>query len=137
MQLIYPMGLLAIFTLLYAGLVLATRIKAYRQGDVKARYLREFTDDTPPSYMQKPTRHWSNLFELPVLFYAVCLTILVLNLSDTVFIYLAWSFFVMRLIHALIHTTYNHVLHRLGAFIIGHLIILAMWVRLLMMVPAS
>lgn len=134
MNIIYPMGLLAIFTLLYASIMITGRKKAIAAGDVKASYFKEYNNDTPPGYMQKVTRQWANLYEVPVLFYAVCAAVLALRLDDTVFVYMAYIFFCLRLVQAFIHTTYNNVYHRLLIFFCGMVIVLAMWVRLLLMV---
>ncbi len=133
MSVIYPMGLLAIFTLLYSTVLLSGRMKAVRKGDVRFSYFREYTSQTPPGYMQKATRQWANLYEVPVLFYAACAAILILKLDDLVFVYLAYVFFGLRLVQALIHTTYNNVLHRLMIFAAGMITVLAMWLRLLLM----
>ncbi len=134
MSIIYPMGLLAIFTLLYSSILITGRKKAVQEGDVKASYFKEHNNGTPPSYMQKATRQWANLYEVPVLFYAVCITILALKLDDMIFVYMGYIFFSLRLVQAFIHTTYNHIYHRLLIFFCGMVTVLAMWVRLLLMV---
>lgn len=134
MSVIYPMGLLAIFTLLYSSVLITGRKKAVKQGDVKASYFKEYNNDNPPSYVQKATRQWANLYEVPVLFYAVCAVILALRLDDLVFVYMAYIFFSLRLVQAFIHTTYNNVYHRLLIFFCGMVTVLAMWVRLLLLV---
>lgn len=134
MSIVYPMGLMAIFTLLYSCFLIRTRIKALKAGDVKRTFFRTYDNDTPPDYVQKPTRHWANLFEVPVLFYAVCAAILATGLEDSVFIYLAYGFFGLRLIHAYVHTTYNKVIHRVGVFFFGMVTVFTMWVRLMWLV---
>lgn len=134
MSVIYPMGLLAIFTLLYSIILLRGRMKAVKSGDIKLSYFREYNTQTPPSYMQKASRQWSNLYEAPVLFYAACAAILILKLDDLVFTYLAYIFFGLRVVQAFIHTTYNNILHRLMIFACGMITLLAMWTRLLLMV---
>ena len=134
MSIIYPMGLLAIFTLLYSSVLITGRKKAVASGALKPSYFKEYNNDTPPSYVQKATRQWSNLYEVPVLFYAVCAAILALRLDDMIFTYMAYSFFGLRLVQSLIHTTYNNVYHRLLIFACGMVTVLAMWVRLLLMV---
>ena len=134
MSIIYPMGLLAIFTLLYSVVLVTGRTKAMKTGDVKVSYFKEYNNDTPPSYVQKATRQWSNLYEVPVLFYAVCAAILALNIHDVIFIYMGYVFVSLRLVQAFIHTTYNHIMHRFLIFACGLVTVLAMWVRLLLMV---
>ncbi len=134
MSIIYPMGLLAIFTLLYSSVLITGRNRAIKSGDIKPDYFEEHNNDTPPSYVQKATRHWSNLYEVPVLFYAVCAAILALGLDDLVFTWLAYSFLIFRLLHSFIHTTYNNIYHRLLIFACGLVVVLAMWIRLLLIV---
>ena len=137
MSIIYPMGLLAIFTLLYSSVLITGRKKAVASGDIKPSYFKEYDNDTPPSYMQKATRQWSNLYEVPVLFYAVCAAILALRLDDMIFTYMAYCFFGLRLVQSFIHTTYNNVYHRLLIFSCGMVTVLAMWVRLLLIVDMA
>lgn len=132
MSVIFPMGLLAIFTLLYSSIMITSRRKAINSGDIKPSYFKEYNNDTPPAYMQKATRHWANLYEVPVLFYAVCAAILALGLDDIIFVYLAYSFLGFRFLQAFIHTTYNNIYHRLLIFSCGLAIVLAMWIRLLL-----
>ncbi|MBL4800563.1 MAG: MAPEG family protein [Emcibacter sp.] len=134
MSIIYPMGLLAIFTLLYSSVLITGRKRAVKSGDIKPSYFKEYNNDTPPSYMQKATRQWSNLYEVPVLFYAVCAAVMALRLDDIIFTYMAYIFFGFRLLQSFIHTTYNDVYHRLLIFACGMITVLAMWVRLLLIV---
>jgi len=134
MSIIYPMGLLAIFTLLYSSVLITGRNRAMKSGAIKPSYFKQYDNDTPPDYMQKATRHWSNLYEVPVLFYAVCAAILALRLDDMVFTWMGYSFLIFRLLHSFIHTTYNNVYHRLLIFACGLVVVLAMWIRLLLIV---
>lgn len=133
MSVIYPMGLLAIFTLLYSTVLISGRIKAVKAGDLRPGYFKEHNNGTPPGYVQKPTRQWANLYEVPVLFYAAGAAILALGLDDAVFVYMAYVFVGLRLVQAGIHTTYNNVTHRLFVFACGLIMVLALWIRLLLM----
>lgn len=71
---------------------------------------------------------YRNQFELPVLFYVLALLVLVLRLSDILFVVLAWLFVASRLLHAYIHTTSNELRARGGTFGIGMMILLVMWI---------
>ena len=71
-----------------------------------------------------------NLFELPVLFYLAVLLSMVLLIQDPVLTVLAWVFAVSRVIHSLIHCTYNRVMHRFIAYAISCLALILMWLRL-------
>lgn len=69
-----------------------------------------------------------NLFELPVLFYVVCLALAATHLVTPLQLGLAWSFVALRACHSLIQTTYNRVMHRFAVFVLGFLCLMAMWV---------
>jgi hypothetical protein len=71
-----------------------------------------------------------NLFELPVLFYAAVLLSLVLMIQDTLLVQLAWGFVALRIVHSVIHCTYNNVNHRFAAYAISCIFLMFMWIRL-------
>lgn len=74
--------------------------------------------------------NYSNLFELPVLFYTAILLTLILMVQDGILVILAWSFVGSRYVHSLIHVTYNQVMHRFLVFVFSSFVLLAFWVRL-------
>jgi hypothetical protein len=43
---------------------------------------------------------------------------------------LAWGFVVLRIVHSLIHCSYNNVNHRFAAYALSCLFLLFMWIRL-------
>src|SRR5579883_113832 len=60
--------------------------------------------------------NFRNLFEMPVLFYAA-LFIAFLSAQVGVFtLTLAWAFVVLRILHSVIHCSYNKVMHRFYAY---------------------
>ena len=69
-----------------------------------------------PRDVSIPNRNYMNLLELPMLFYVVCIVLYVTAGASIATIALAWAFVVLRVVHSLIHLTYNRVLHRLAAF---------------------
>lgn len=83
-----------------------------------------------PAAAAVTVRHYGNLFELPVLFYAACLTAYVLDVVDAWTLGLAWVFVAARLVQSVVHLTYNNPMHRGGAFILSIFILLALWVLL-------
>lgn len=82
--------------------------------------------------MLKLARNFSNLLEVPVLFYTVSIVSLSLGLANHTMIILAWSFVILRMIHSVIHITYNNPLHRFVVFLLSSVIVLVMWVHLVM-----
>ena len=55
-------------------------------------------------------RNLTNLFELPILFYAVCICIYMTGNIDEYFITLAYSFFYLRVIHSIYHIFFNQLI---------------------------
>ncbi len=71
--------------------------------------------------------NFRNLFELPVLFY-LALVVLALTAYVTVAtLVLAWLFVALRIVHSVIHCTYNRVYHRFLAYLAGGLALWALW----------
>jgi hypothetical protein len=69
-----------------------------------------------------------NLLELPMLFYVVCLILYVTAGASRLAILVAWAYVALRIVHSLIHLTYNHVLHRLSAFTLSNIALVSLWV---------
>ena len=84
-----------------------------------------------PTRVNLPSENLSNLFELPVLFYAVCLYLYVTGQVDPTYLVLGYGFFVFRLLHSVIHCTYNRVLHRFYAYSIASV---ALWAMIILAV---
>jgi hypothetical protein len=84
-----------------------------------------------PGQTRKFANCYSNQFELPVLFYVLCLMAHTTRTADLIFVILAWIFVVCRIIHAYIHTGSNVVARRGGIFGIGFIVIVIMTAFLL------
>lgn len=74
--------------------------------------------------------NFSNLFELPILFYTAILLTLILMVQDGILVILAWSFVISRYLHSFVHVSYNRVMHRFSVFIFSSFVLLAYWIRL-------
>jgi hypothetical protein len=71
--------------------------------------------------------NFSNLFELPVLFYVLCLALLASNSGTPGYVTAAWIFVALRMGHSVIHVTYNRVFHRFAFWVLGALWLFGMW----------
>ena len=76
------------------------RLRAVREGLTPVSYFRLLQGAQEPEFLAKPSRHYLNLFETPVLFYAGCLAGLVAGVNDAVAVGLAWAYVLARLLHA-------------------------------------
>ena len=76
-----------------------------------------------PEKVTYPAHNLRNLFELPVLFYALCLYLYASGSVDTVYVAAAWLFVALRVLHSAIHCTVNIVMARFGAYMAGALVL--------------
>lgn len=84
---------------------------------------------TVPEKINLPSENLINLFELPVLFYATCIYLYVTGRVDTTYLVLAYCFLAFRMLHSVIHCTYNQVMHR---FYLYSLSSLSLWAMIVM-----
>lgn len=114
-----------------AFLTVRARVQAVRNRKISINYFKLMQGEEVPDTVIKTTRHFNNMFEMPVLYFVVCSLYLALNIDSQIALYLAWMFLGFRIVHAYIHITYNNSMHRLGAFMGGNVCILVLWLNLL------
>ena len=76
-----------------------------------------------PTWVNRTADNYNHLFEQPVAFYAVTLTIALVNSFNSLIVQLAWAYVLIRIIHSLVQLTINIVLVRFFLFASGWLII--------------
>lgn len=82
---------------------------------------------TPPG-VSNPSDNFKNLFEMPVLFYALALYLFVTNQVDAIYVYAGWVFVAFRALHSAVHCTFNLVLLRFWLYAIATI---ALWCMVL------
>ncbi len=132
MTLIYPMFAMVVLTFVMMFVLGGSRLYSVWKREVHPSYYQLFSGEGIPEYVLKPSRNFSNLLEVPVLFYLVCLLAIVLKLESASLLALAWVFVALRCIHSIIHMTYNNPLHRLLVFAVSSLLVLVMWIELML-----
>lgn len=65
-----------------------------------------------PAVVSNPSDNLKNLFEIPVLFYALALVLFVTGQVDAVYLVAAWAFVAFRALHSAVHCTVNVVMVR-------------------------
>ncbi|MEJ2760429.1 MAG: MAPEG family protein [Gammaproteobacteria bacterium] len=81
-----------------------------------------------PENVNNASNNLKNLFELPVLFYAVCLYLYVTQQADAVHLACAWGFLLFRVVHSVIQCTANRVLPRFYAYATASV---ALWIMVI------
>ena len=76
-----------------------------------------------PARLNNPSNNLKNLFELPVVFYALCTLLFVTGRVDGFYIGAAWVFVVFRVLHSLVHCTVNRVSWRFAAYFLSSLVL--------------
>ena len=126
-----PIIVLALWTLFVMLWMFQRRVGAFRAQNIAPDQVQHPTDVSPslPSSVRSIGANFINLGELPVVFYAVSLAIFAAGHVDQIHIYCAWAFVATRIMHSLIHATYNRVMHRFGIYLLGALAVIIMTVR--------
>ena len=77
-----------------------------------------------PPEVSNPSDNLKNLFEIPVLFYALALYLFVTEQVDGMNLVAAWVFVAFRALHSAVHCTINVVMLRFNLYLISTL---AVW----------
>jgi hypothetical protein len=123
-----PMGALALLTFLVLILIPFRRFRAGFAGQVTAADFRYGESARVPGDVSIPNRNYMNLLEMPMLFYVICLMLYVSHRVQPGFMWLAWTYVGLRMLHSLVHLTYNRVMHRLTLFALSNFVVATMWI---------
>jgi hypothetical protein len=124
-----PMGALAALTFVVLTLIPFVRFRAAFAGRVKREDFALGESARVPADVSLPNRNYMNLLELPLLFYVLCVVVLVTRRIDPALVMMAWIYVGLRAIHSAIHILYNNVFHRLTAFAASNVVLALMWVH--------
>jgi len=130
--------MLAVVALTFVAFVrmAAARGAAVKGGHDPAFY-KAHLGAPEPEATTAAVRHYGNLFEMPTLFYAACLTGFVLGGVGRWTLIFAWAYVAGRLVQSAVHMTYNNPSHRGMGFILSVLAMLALWVNVAIRVCAA
>ena len=107
----------------------ARRIPAMKNARVPVQTytIPEKVVELLPASVNYSAYNLKNLFELPVLFYALCLVLYVTETVDMTYLVAAWAFLGFRVLHSIVHCTVNIVMLRFYLYAAGAL---ALWFML-------
>ena len=116
----------------------SARRAALTSGQLKVRDIA-LGQTTWPNRPQQISNSYDSQFQVPLLFYILVILAWITRHADLLFVVMAWIFVLLRIAHAYIHTTSNHVPTRFRVFAAGVFVLLAMWVifavRILLALP--
>jgi hypothetical protein len=108
------------------------RLYVDRIGEIRQRRIDPQSLATTASAGQALQRvqasdNFKNLFEVPVLFYALCAVLASAQDVSAFFVAGAWVYVALRWIHSFIHLTYNRVMHRFTVYVLSTVVLLTLW----------
>lgn len=127
---LYPLFAMVLLVAIVVTLLWSLRKNAIRSRQVSIGYYRDFSGDEP-NYNKVVARHYSNLFEMPVLFYLVVIAAYLTQHVTVWMVGLAWVYVLCRYVHSYVHLTQNL------AFLLSAIVLLAMWLGLLLLMLKS
>lgn len=120
-----PLFVQVLLTFAVAFGLAGNRFRAVKRDDLEGPVsLRE---PNWPVYVRKFEYNYQNQFEMPVLFYVLTILAMITRHADLFFVLMAWVFVTLRVLHALVHVTFNQIRVRGGIFIASVIVLTVMW----------
>ena len=132
MSILYPvfaMAALTFFCMIRLGFL---RYSAVRRGEIDFRFFRQYKDYEEPENLRVLSRHVVNLYETPVLFYAISIIAFITDTVSILILALAWAYVALRYVHSYIHQTSNIVIHRFRVFVTSQFVLMTLWIVVLL-----
>jgi hypothetical protein len=82
-----------------------------------------------PPEAQWPSHNYNHLMEQPTIFYAIALTLALMDFGGGINYYLAWGYVGFRIVHSIVQCTVNIVAVRFPLFLFASLCLLGMTVH--------
>lgn len=124
--------LLPVFVQVFLVVALALVMGQRRYAAVRGRAVRRedviLGQKSWPPAAQAASNAFSNQFEVPMLYFALVPLAIVTRKADLVFVVLSWVFVLSRVAHAGVYVTTNAIPYRSGAYAVGVVALVAMWI---------
>src|SRR5215211_3663321 len=119
-----PVVALVAWTLLVMVWMMVARFSEFRRMGVKPGTIPDGARGVDLEGKAAPGAQWkshnyNHLMEQPTLFYAIALTLALMDFGSGINYWLAWGYAGLRMIHSLIQATTNVVRYRLTVFLLA------------------
>jgi len=95
------------------------RAEDFASGENALRYFQP---------VEMPSNNFSNLFEMPVLFFALVPLLMITHQGNHIQVMLAWVYVALRALHSFIHIVVRKVVLRATVYWLSCAVLIAMWV---------
>ena len=128
-----PLIALVAWTLVMFVWMYATRIPAMRRAgalDNRVGKRPGHLDEVLPAETQWKAHNYNHLMEQPTRFYAVAISLAIMNDYDPMTVNFAWAYVGLRVVHSLVQATVNMVRIRFGLFLAASIVLILLTIRL-------
>ena len=128
---------LVLLTAVVGAYLLFTRVQEMRQKRIHPQAASTSVQMAARLENVQAADNFRNLFEVPVAFYALVAVALATHQTPGWLVLGAWVFVALRVLHSIIHCTYNRVMHRLSVFLASFGLLVALWVSFFLSLPTA
>jgi len=128
---LYPVFAMFLLVAIVLLRMRSMRFAAVRRKEVSAEYYRAFQAGEEPEPLRVVSRNFSNLFEMPVLFYVGVIMIYMTHQVSYWLVACAWAYVALRYAHSYVHLTSNNVIVRFSLYFASGFVLMLMWLSLL------
>ncbi len=123
-----PVLVLIIWTLIMLLVMYKRRIPAMQ---AISKRTQDFIDNPKLGEQMPASARWAadnfnHLHENPTIFYALMLTIFLMEKAGPLALYCAWGYVVIRVIHSIVQITSNNVMVRFSLFLLSAILLIIM-----------
>jgi hypothetical protein len=122
-----PPTVLALLTGFVFGRLYQDRIAEVRARRIHPQQLATTKQSLDTLQNVASSDHFRNLFEVPVLFYALCGFLAITQLTTVLLLACAWGYVFLRVAHTFVHLTSNKVIRRFQLFFASTIVLYVMW----------
>ena len=126
-----PPTLLALLTAFVFGRLYKDRIAEIRERRIHPQQLATSKQAMDTLHNVTASDNYRNLFEAPVLFYALCGYLAITQLTTGLLLACAWGYVFLRAAHTYVHLTSNKVIRRFQLFFASSMVLFGMWLLFL------
>ena len=132
-----PVFLQILLTSVVLVLMGRRRIRAAKNKEISVAAFKTMNLSGANEQVIATSRNFENQFQMPMLYLFSVLFTLQLGLADMGYVVMGAAFVLLRLVHTFVHIGSNNVRLRFNVFLLGCVVLWAIWLRLVWQVLAA
>ena len=130
-SILIPVVALVAWSLIVMLWMVATRLPAMRKAGMSLSTAPPGSrgsqlDGVLPDQAQWKAHNYNHLMEQPTLFYAIAITLALMDMGDGVNYWLAWGYVAFRVVHSIVQTTVNRLVYRTPLWVLASLCLMSL-----------